>query len=423
MGLTLPDIVVALPFASAASLACIGSWRAGVWTNAAASTLVFILACLLPWQLRTALPAHLALLTAFVAMTTSWFGWHDVRAALAARRLDRRSTRHHHVACQTLLGAILLAVLSDSLAVTWLGTAIAVAAAVGLTATVHSAGAQRAAGRMLLMCGVGLMLALFGTLLLYLGPTHDAARLAAICLMLGYGGIAGLFPLHAWLADTIAEGTTHGAILIGALLVNVPLLVILRLRSAMADGPDAPVALLVVLGLATLLIAAFCLAARIDMRRRVAFAGTAQIGIVVLAFGLDSRAATFGGLLVMTMLTLSKLSALRCLETAPTRAAVRTRTASVLSLAGLPIVALFLIAGPTADYAPWLLLPLAAGVLLTTGALLGGLRTLGAAHDGSSPAGLLDLAPIWLQLALVALLAVAMPGPVVGWFRTMAAFR
>ncbi len=241
--------------------------------------------------------------------------------------------------------------------------------------------------------------------------------------MLGYGGIAGLVPLHAWLPDAIAEGTTQGATLIGALLVNVPLLVILRLRSAMVDGPDAPVALLVVLGLATLLIAACCLAARLDMRRSVAFAGTAQIGIVVLAFGLGSRTATFGGLLVMTMLTLTKASALRCLETGPTRAAVWTRTVSVLSLAGLPIVALFLIAGPVADYAPWLLLPLAAGVLLTTGALLGGLRGLGAAHDGSSRAGLLELAPIWLQLALVVLLAVAMPGPVVGWFRTMAAFR
>lgn len=423
MGLTPPDIVVALPFVTAASLAFIGSWRVGVATNAAASTLVFILACLLPWQFRTALPAHLALLSAFVAMTTSWSGWHDVRAALAARRLDRRSTRYHHVACQALLGAILLAVLSDSPAVTWLGTVVAVAAAVGVTATVHSAGAQRAASRMLLMCGAGLMLALFGTLLLYLGPTHDAGGLAAICLVLGYGGIAGLVPLHAWLADTIAEGTTQGATLIGALLVNVPLLVILRLQSAMVDGPDAPVALLVVLGLATLLIAACCLAARLDMRRCVAFAGTAQIGIVILAFGLGSRTATFGGLLVMTLLALTKASALRCLETAPTRAAVRTRTVSVLSLAALPLVALFLIAGPVADYAPWLLLPLAAGVLLTTGTLLGGLRGLGAAHDGSSWAGLLELAPIWLQLALVALLAVAMPGPVVGWFRTMAAFR
>jgi hydrogenase-4 component F len=430
MGLTLPDTVVALPFVSAALLACIGSWRAGVWTNAAATTLVFILACLLPWQVRPALPAHLALLTAFVAMTTGWFGWQDVRSALAARRLDRRAARYHHVAFQTVLGAILLAVLSDSPAMTWLGTAIAVAAAVGVTATVRSATAQRAAGRMLLMCGVGLMLALFGTLLLYVAaepdaasPRWSAAQLAVTCLVLGYGGVAGLVPLYSWLPDAVAEGTTQGAALIGALLVNVPLFAILRLRAVVADAPDAPVALLVVLGLATLLTAAFCLTARLDMRRSLTFAGTAQIGIVIFAFGLGSRTATFGGLLVMTMLTLTKAAALRCFATAPTRLALWTCTASVLGLAGLPIVALFLIAGPTADYAPWLLLPLAAGVLLTTCALIGELRTLGAVHEGNSPVRLLELAPIWLQLALVVLFAVAMPGPVVGWFRTMAEFR
>jgi hydrogenase-4 component F len=430
VGLTLPDIVVALPFASAVSLACIGPWRAGVWINAAAATLVSILACLLPWRLPAALPAHLALLTAFVAMTASWFGWRGVRAALAARRLDRRTTRYHHVAFQALLGGVLLAVLSDSPAATWLGMVIAVAAAVGLTGSVRSARAQRAAGRLVLMCGVGLMLALFGTLLMYLpaepdtaSPPWSASQLAVICLVLGYGGIAGLVPLHSWLSDAVAEGTTQGATLIGALLVNVPLLVLLRLRSAMADGPDAPVALFVVLGLATMLIAAFCLMARQDMRRSLAFAGTGQVGIIVCAFGLGSRIATLGGLLHMTMLTLTKASTLQCLEATPTRVTGWTRAVSVLVLGGLPIIALLLIAGPAADYCAWLLLPLGAGVLLITGSLISGLPGPDAARASGDLAGLLELAPIWLQLALVVLLAVAMPSPLVGWFRTMAEFR
>jgi hydrogenase-4 component F len=430
MSLTLPVIVVALPFAAAVSLACIGSWRAGVGINTAATTLVFILACLLPWQLHTALPALLALLTAFVAMTTSWFGWRDVRAALAARRLDRRSTRHHHVAFQTLVGATLLAVLSDSPAVTWLSTTIAVAAAAGVITAVRTTEAQRAASQLLLLCGAGLMLALFGTLLLSLATGPDAvsgqwggSQLAVICLVLGYGGIAGLVPLHSWLPDAVAEGTTHGATLVGTLLANVPLLVFVRLRSAVADVPDRPVVLYVVVGLATLLLAAFCLATRPDMRRRLTFAGTALIGVVVVAFGLGSPAATLGGLLVMTMVTLVRASAFQCLGAAPTRVGDWTRTASVLGLAGLPILALFLIAGATADYQPWLLLPLGAGVLLTAGSLLRGSPATDAARAAIRPANLLELAPVWLQLGLVVLLAVAMPGPVAGWFRTMATFR
>jgi hydrogenase-4 component F len=434
VSVTLADVVVAQPFATAALLACVGSWRAGVWINATSASLLFVVSGLLPWHTQSALPAHLALLTGFVAMTTSWFGWRDIRAALVARQMDRRRTRHHHVAFQALLGAILLAVLSDSPAVTWFGTAIAVAAAAALTGATRTMEAQRAAGRLLLLCGIGLMLALFGTLLLYLAAASDAVplrwsvarlhatapNLAGLCLVLGYCGIAGLVPLHSWLPDAAGEGTTPGAIMIGALLVNVPLFVILHLRSAMAEGLDAPVALLMVLGLATLLLASFCLSAQPDMRRSIAVAATAQIGIIVFAFGLGGPAATLAGLLVMTMLTLARAATLQCPESAPTRAAAWTRTASVGVLAGLPILALFLIAGATAHRAPWLLLPLGAGALLTAGSSIGGFSTLVDARERRSAADLLELAPVWLQLAVVAVLAVAMPGVVADWFRAVA---
>jgi hydrogenase-4 component F len=434
MHLMLPGVVISLPFASAALLACIASWRAGVWINAASTSLLFVLTCLLPWQLHTVLPAHLALLTGFVAMTTSWYGWRDVRTALAARRLDRRRTRLHHVAFQVLLGAILLALLSESPAVTWLGTAIAVAAAASLTAATPTPEAQSAAGLLLLLCGVGLMLALFGTQLLYLAAGPDApslrwstARLhlapsnvAVFCLVLGYGGVAGLVPLHSWLADATAEGTVQGATLIGALLANVPLFVILRLRSAMAGGPDAHVTLLVVLGLATLLLAALCLSARPGVRRALAFASSAQVGIVLFAFGLGGRAATAGGLVLATMLTLARASALRCAEGTPAHVATATRAASVLVFAGLPILALFLLVGATVDYSPWVLPALVAGTLLSAGSLFGGLPASTTAGKGATVPGLLELATVWLQLALVVLLVAAMPGPVVGWFRAMA---
>jgi hydrogenase-4 component F len=434
MGLTLTVIVVALPFASAALLAFIASWRAGVWINAVSASLLFVLACLLPSRLDTVLPAHMALLTAFVAMTTSWYGWRDVRTALAARRLDRRRTRLHHVAFQALLGAILLAVLSDSPAVTWLGTAIAVAAAAGLTATTRTLEAQNAARRLLLLCSVGLMLALFGTQLLYLAAGPDAASLgwstarlhlapsniAVLCLAIGYGGVAGLVPLHSWLPDATAEGTPQGATVIGTLLVNVPLFVIVRLRAAMAGGADAPATLFVVLGLATLLLAAFCLAARLDERRSLAFAGTALIGIVVFAFGLGGRAATISGLVVTTSLALARASALRCVEHAPVQVAPGTRAASRVVLASLPILALFLLAGATVDYSPWLLPALGAGALVTTGALISRLPSPPAAQGGNPVAGPLELAATWLQLALVVLLAAAMPGPLLDWFRAMA---
>jgi hydrogenase-4 component F len=420
---------VALPLGTAAVLACVPSWRAGVWINALVSSLVFVLACLLPWRSSSTLSTHLALLTAFVAMTASWLGWRDIRAAFAARRLNRRGAQRHHVALQTLLGAILLAVLSASPAVIWVAMTVAVAAVAGLTATVQNAEARHAAGQLLALGGAGLMLALFGTLLLYIAAHQvavawsPAPELAVICLVLGYGGIAGLVPLHSWLPAALAENTPQTATLTGALLANVPLLVILRLRPPAANEHGPPDAVLVVLGLATLLLAASCLLVRPTLRHSLTFAGMAQLGIIVVTLGLASRAATFAGVLLMTMLTLVRAAVFLCGNAAPTPAGVRTRQASIVALAALPVFAFVLTAGPTADAAPWLMLPLGLGTLVVSGALLCDLRTIAPPRGNGSFADLAELAPVWLLLALVVLLAVAMPALVVEWFRTVAAFR
>ena len=132
----LPIMVVALPFASAVLLALVGSWRIGTWINAGSASLQFVVACALAWSVGEA--AALVVLTAFVAMTTSWFGRRDLAAALAARSLGRRRARLYHVGYQALVGAMQLAVLADDPTVTWLALVAAVAAAVVVTGAVRS---------------------------------------------------------------------------------------------------------------------------------------------------------------------------------------------------------------------------------------------------------------------------------------------
>jgi len=432
MNLALPILVVVLPFASAAVLGVVASWRIGSLINAASASLLFLLTCLLPGAASTVLhvgpvQAHLALLTSFVAMTTGWFGVRHVRAALDARLTGRRRVRIQQVTFQVLVGATILALLSDSPALTWLALAIAVAAATSASLTPRGA-APDAASRLLALCAVGLMLALFGTLLLYLAaepnpaslrwsalllagsPRNAALELACIFLLLGYGTLAGLVPLHGWLPEA-AAGPAPNAIILTSLLVNAPLLVILRLRGCM------PADLLLALGLASLLLAACCMSSRLDPRRAVAFAGMALVGLIVFAFGL---ATPLHALLLMTLLPLARAAALQCEDLSPTRASAWTSTACVLALAALPPFALFLIAGATVDHSAWLLPPLGIGVLLTSWALIARLPlSVGPAARRDSGNETVALAPIWLQLAMLLILAVAMPEPVLDWFRDM----
>jgi hydrogenase-4 component F len=382
----IPVTVVALPFVTAAVLAAVASWRIGTWINAGSASLQFVVACLLVSRAGAA-ETHLVLLTAFVAMTTSWFGRRDIAAALAARSLGRRRARLYHVGYQALIGAVQAATLAGDPILTWLALVVAVAAAAVMTGAVRGPDAAAAASRLVLHCAIGLLLALLGTLLLDLTPAP-----ASVFLLLGYGALAGLVPLHGWLANASAEGVAPGAIIV-TLLANVPLMLFMRF-------PIDPV-LLIAFGLASLLPGAVVLSAHLDRRRTVALAGMAQFGMMVFAIGVGAKQVAW---LHMTLLALARSAVLQSHD----------NVLAWLALALLPLYALYLLAAPTVAVAAWLLVPLAAGALLACWALLDRHPT-GVAGDR------LAATPTGLQLALIVLLAFAMPAQVVAWFRAVAA--
>ncbi|HEY2256559.1 MAG TPA: hypothetical protein VGI11_13055, partial [Variovorax sp.] len=249
MSSAIPMMVVALPVVSAAVLAAIASWRIATWINAGSASIQFAMACLLVWHSSTA-ATQLVVLNAFVAMTTSWFGYRDIAASLAARTLTRRRARRYHIGCQVLIGAVQAAVLADNLTLTWFAVGVAVAAAAAITGAARGAAAATAMSRLVLQCAIGLVLALLGTLLVEPAPVP-----AGVFLLLGYATLAGLVPLRSWLVNAAAEGVAPGAVIV-MLLANVPLLLFMRLH--IAPG------LLIAFGLASLLI---CAIARLDRRR------------------------------------------------------------------------------------------------------------------------------------------------------------
>jgi hypothetical protein len=224
---------------------------------------------------------------------------------------------------------------------------------------------------------------LLGILLLDVAPTP-----ATLLIVLGYGGVAGLVPLHAWLADAAAEGPVPGAILVSTLLVNAPLLTFMRLRDQVA--PDV----LIALGLVSLLSGGALLLGRPDPRRAVAYAGMAQVGMIEVAIGLGDA----GVLQLIAMLALARAAVLQGEADMP------TQYAAMLALALLPLFALYQLAEPAAGVSAWLLVPLGVGALLTSGGLLRYVP----AGPVTAPHRLMQ-APVWLQLALVVLLAFWVP--------------
>jgi len=216
---------------------------------------------------------------------------------------------------------------------------------------------------------------------------HGQAALAAAVLLvlLGAGSKAGLVPLHAWLPAASADGSVPGAVML-ALLANVPLLIIARL-------PIDPRWLLL-FGLVSLFAGAVALFVPIDRRRGIAVAAVAQLGIVVFAIGLGTRQVAW---LYAVLLTLARSAVLQ---------SHGDDRIAWFSFALLPLYMLCLLAAFAVDVSAWLLAPLGVGVLLLVSGLLR--RSPG----GPGPEWCVA-APIWLQLAALALLVFVLPARLV----------
>src|SRR5262249_21010859 len=132
--------------------------------------------------------------------------------------------------------------------------------------------------------------------------------LAFVFLLVGYGTKVGLAPFHAWLPDAHGEGRTASWAVLSGLLLNVALYALLRFKTLMAANQstlDVGV-ILIVLGLVSLVFAAFMLFRRRDIKRLFAYSSIEHMGIITFAFGMGGPLANFAGLLHMTMHSLPK---------------------------------------------------------------------------------------------------------------------
>jgi hydrogenase-4 component F len=270
-------------------------------------------------------------LTTFVGFTTSVFSASYIGHEIDTGRLTPTFVRFYHAMYQTLMFAMNLALLANNIGLMWVAVEVATLTTVLMVGIYRTHEALEAAWKYFILGSVGIALALFGTILVYMaarpviGEGTDAmvwtilvARagqfdpalldVAFVFLLLGYGTKVGLAPLHAWLPDAHAEGPTPISAVLSGLLLNVALYALLRFKMIMAacTGAIAPGPLMVVMGLISVIFAALMLYRRRDIKRMFAYSSIEHMGIIVFAFGMGGALANFAGLLHMTMHSLTK---------------------------------------------------------------------------------------------------------------------
>ena len=469
-------LVLAVPALSAGLLALLPGYRMTARLNVLASLVTFAAAASLLVVPRPAPGDYLLIddlnivfivLNTFVGFTAAVFSASYIGHEIEAGRLTPAYVRFYHAMYQLMMFGMNLSLVSNNIGLMWVAIELATLTTVLMVGIYRTHEALEAAWKYFILGSVGIALALFGTILVYVAAqpvlgegtpamvwtnlVGAAARfdpallnLAFVFLLLGYGTKVGLAPLHAWLPDAHAEGPTPISAVLSGLLLNVALYAVLRFKMLMAAQPAAlaPGPLMVGMGLLSLLFAAFMLYRRRDIKRLFAYSSIEHMGIIVFAFGMGGPLANFAGLLHMVMHSLTKsaiffsVGHVAQIKGTQRIEAIRGLTQShpavgwglalgVLAIAGMPpfgvFLSEFLVVTTTFARAPVLALLLVFGLLVAFGALL--LRLTGFVFGeptGSLKPAEASLVPLYVHLALVLIAGLHLPGAMVAWFQTVA---
>jgi hydrogenase-4 component F len=469
--------VLAIPIGAAGVLALLPDYRMTARLNVAASFLTMLAALSLFGADRSPPGRYLLVddlnivfiaLNTFVGFTTSLFSASYIAHELERGRLTPVYLRFYHAMYQIMMFGMNLAFVSNNIGLMWVAVELATLTTVLMVGIYRTHEALEAAWKYFILGSVGIALALFGTILVYMaaqpvvGEGQDAMvwtllverasafdpallNVAFVFLMLGYGTKVGLAPLHAWLPDAHAEGPTPISAVLSGLLLNVALYAVLRFKILLAASPDAiaPGPLMVALGLTSLVFAAFMLYRRRDIKRMFAYSSIEHMGIIVFAFGMGGPLANFAGLLHMVMHSLTKSAIFYAVghiaqvkgtqRIADLRGLTESHPAlgwglvvGVVAISGLPPLGIFmsefLVVSSTFAREPLLAIPLAFGLLVAFGALL--LRLTGVAfgepHGSTAPVEA-SYVPMYAHLALVLGAGLYLPPPLTAWFQHVAA--
>ncbi len=232
-----------------------------------------------------------------------------------------RRERSNRVLCVGLLvclSAASLVTITHHLGLMWVALETTTISMAPLIYFNRNARSIEATWKYLLICSVGVALALIGlyflayaTIVARVEPSlllddliRDAGKLSSgwvhaafVFLLVGFGTKMGLAPLHTWKPDAYGEAPgLVGALLSGG-LVNLAFLALLRIYQLCLATKEILFFqnALIVMGLFSMVMAAIFMARQADFKRMLAYSSVEHVGIMAVALGLGGK-AIFGAL-------------------------------------------------------------------------------------------------------------------------------
>lgn len=227
------------------------------------------------------------------------------------------------------LAAMTLVAVSQQVALLWVAVEATTLASAPLIYFHRHHRSLEATWKYLLICSVGIALALLGIFFLAVAATNPDGstislmvqdlrlnarhlnalwfKAAFVLLLVGYGTKMGLAPFHTWLPDAHSEAPSVASALLSGALLNCAFLGILRAQEISVAGGLAAFSdrLLLIFGLLSMAVAAVFISGQTDYKRMLAYSSVEHMGILAVGVGLGG-AAVFGAVLHVINHSLTK---------------------------------------------------------------------------------------------------------------------
>ena len=228
------------------------------------------------------------------------------------------------------LSTMTMVTLSDHIMVMWIAIEATTLASAPLIYTHRTAVSLEATWKYVLICSVGIAMALLGSVLITVAM--DAGHVDApvafsaltgvakqlnprwlkagfVFILVGYGTKMGLAPMHTWLPDAHSEAPSPASALLSGVLLNCAYLGIFKTNKIMhaAGLADFSGPILIAFGLISIMAAATFILKQTEYKRMLAYSSIENMGIIAFGTGIGGLGA-YGAIICLIHHSLIKSS-------------------------------------------------------------------------------------------------------------------
>jgi hydrogenase-4 component F len=246
-------------------------------------------------------------------------------------KIEAGKLRIYYILMYSFIFTMVLALSVKNMGIMWVAIEATTLSSAFLVGFYNDRHAIEAAWKYVIICSVGIAIALLGITLLHLSSQsvlssnqyldwtalyENAAKFksplikfAFIFILIGFGTKAGLAPMHTWLPDAHSQAPSPISALLSGVLLNSAMYGIIRTVSIVNRNLLSNVytgRLLVAFGLLSILTAAIFMLTQKDYKRMLAYSSIEHMGIISVAVGIFTPLSVFGALFHMINHSLTK---------------------------------------------------------------------------------------------------------------------